>query len=115
MINKEELIGWLHRLTEDYVAIDEGGLNLVELSNNSNRPTKAYLEVGGIPEEEYTVVVGNIGTLYCKSKEDADETFREYVEQSKTNYGRAGGEQVALCHGGEPMLEYFPPPSPKKP
>ena len=59
MIDKQELIRWLNTLPEDAdVAIDEGGLTLVEVEFIPNHnpdyqgpyeETGAYLEVGGIP------------------------------------------------------------------
>lgn len=51
-IDVKELIRWATTLDpQSEVAIDEGGLALVELTN-AGLPTNAYLEVGGIPEDE---------------------------------------------------------------
>ncbi len=50
MIDRKELIRWLNTLTGD-VAVDDGGLTLVEL-DEFNKPTGAYHEVGGIPLDE---------------------------------------------------------------
>ncbi len=51
-IDVKELIRWATTLDpQSEVAIDEGGLALVELTN-TGLPTNAYLEVGGIPEDE---------------------------------------------------------------
>ena len=42
---------WLDKLPMDaHVAIDEGGLTLITVDDG--RPGKAYLEVGGAPEDE---------------------------------------------------------------
>jgi len=48
----EDLKVWLRTLSpEAAVAVDDGGLTLVEL-DSSGQPTGAYYELGGIPEEE---------------------------------------------------------------
>jgi phage FluMu protein Com len=60
-----------------------------------------------INEQKYVVNVGNIGNIACDSKEEAEETFKEYVEQSKSGYGRAAGESVYLMVDGEPEKEYI--------
>lgn len=50
MTSVKELKAWLETLAEDStVAIDEGGLTLVELGSN-DLPTGAYLEVGGMED-----------------------------------------------------------------
>lgn len=55
----------------------------------------------------YEVIVGNIGTVYKGVDEDkARETFEEYVEQSKSGTGRAGGEDVTLMEDDVPEDEY---------
>lgn len=52
MIDIKELKRWLATLNpEGFVAVDDGGLTLVELNEHLNE-TGAYLEVGGIPFEE---------------------------------------------------------------
>lgn len=51
MIKAAELKRWLESLSEDAdVAIDDGGLAIVELDERGN-DTGAYLEIGGIPDE----------------------------------------------------------------
>jgi hypothetical protein len=56
----------------------------------------------------YDVIVGNIGyAMQTFSRAVADRSFDIYVEQSKTNYGRASGEDVTLMQDGEPIREYF--------
>lgn len=55
----------------------------------------------------YEVVVGNVGTVYSgPDAQDALSTFNVYVEQSKADQGRAGGEDVTLMRDGEPVREY---------
>ncbi len=58
----------------------------------------------------YNVNVGNLGSVYsghnCRA---AKRAFREYVNQSKTGYGRASGENVTLETNGEITREYFSP------
>jgi hypothetical protein len=52
MISTQELIRWAQTLNPDSgVAVDDGGLTLVELYG-ANTETGAYLEVGGIPLNE---------------------------------------------------------------
>ncbi len=56
---------------------------------------------------EYTVCVGNIGTVHCgDSLVGAESVFADYVAASKADYGRAAGEDVALLCGGEMVREY---------
>jgi hypothetical protein len=56
MIAVSELKDWaatlsaLDRHGEHFVAVDDGGLTLVEIQNNEQ--TGAYLEVGGEPSDE---------------------------------------------------------------
>lgn len=58
----------------------------------------------------YSVIVGNIGTIYNGGKaREAAATFREYREQSRDGYGRAAGEGVTLTKDGQPVREYNPP------
>jgi len=61
----------------------------------------------GKEKSKYVVNVGNIGNIDCESKEDALKTYNEYVQQSKSGYGRASGESVILLEDGEPIKEYF--------
>lgn len=47
--------------------------------------------------KRYEVIVGNIGNvLQTNSYKEAKDTYNEYVQQSKENYGRAAGETVTL-------------------
>lgn len=58
-------------------------------------------------QSAFEVIVGNIGTVYSGSNfMKASCKFAEYVKQSKTGYGRAGGEDVTLMHNGEPRKEH---------
>jgi len=55
---------------------------------------------------KYQVIVGNIGTVYAGDDlTEAKEYFKEYYEQSKDGYGRAGGESVTLMVDGEPIAD----------
>lgn len=57
---------------------------------------------------KFEVTVGNIGTVErTDSHKTAMATYREYVSQSKNNYGRAAGEDVVLWEDGEPIEEYY--------
>ena len=56
----------------------------------------------------YEVVVGNIGTVYSGGIHAvADEKFSEYVRQSKTGNGRAGGEDVTILKNGDIFAEFI--------
>jgi hypothetical protein len=57
----------------------------------------------------YQVIVGNIGTV-CNTNivNAAVGVYEEYVKQSKSGYGRAGGEPVTLLKDNEPYKEYVP-------
>lgn len=62
----------------------------------------------GEGEEEYDVIVGNIGNVYSGTDEDkARATYKEYVEQSKSGVGRAGGEDVTLMLNDEIEDEFI--------
>lgn len=53
------------------------------------------------------VIVGNIGTVYSGSNnKEAARVYKEYISQSKSNYGRAGGEDVTWMKNGEPHKEF---------
>lgn len=52
MISVKELQRWLNTLPPgDSVAVDEGGLALVQICELSGEVGDAYLEVGGVPED----------------------------------------------------------------
>ena len=55
----------------------------------------------------WVVNVGNIGNIEEETEEAARATYAEYVEQSKSGYGRAGGESVILMEDGEPVEEHI--------
>lgn len=58
----------------------------------------------------WSVVVGNIGTVYQGREEGARECYAEYVDDSRIGIGRAAGETVTLTDpDGDPVLEYTPP------
>jgi hypothetical protein len=59
----------------------------------------------------YTVNVSNLGLIGAyKTKEEAMSVFNEYVEQSRSGYGRASAESVTLfnLNTQEPELDYCP-------
>ena len=50
MMAKSELLDWLGTIPEDsYIAVDDGGLTLIEISSQ-NEVTGTWLEIGGVPE-----------------------------------------------------------------
>ncbi len=56
---------------------------------------------------EYTVVAGNIGTVYHGSDHlAAVRDYIHYVKLSKVRSGRAAGESVVLMKNGEPEREF---------
>ena len=57
----------------------------------------------------FQVIVGNIGTVYEGNQlKQALIDYKEYIEQSKNNYGRVSQESVAIFKNGEPWKEYSP-------
>lgn len=45
----------------------------------------------------YEILVSNIGSVYTGGeKVKAESIYKEYVAQSKSNVGRAGGEDVTM-------------------
>lgn len=49
MMKASELQRWLATLSDDsFIAIDDGGLILVEVDDNGGT-TEAFLEIGGLP------------------------------------------------------------------
>lgn len=58
---------------------------------------------------QYQVIVGNIGTVYDGADEaQAESKYTEYVKQSESGQGRAGGERVTIMADGEPIKEHTP-------
>lgn len=57
---------------------------------------------------KYQVVVGNIGTVIdTDDLKEAQAKYDIYVEQSKSESGRAGGEDVHLLEDGEPIKDFM--------
>jgi hypothetical protein len=55
-----------------------------------------------------TIYIGNIGCVYSGTdRKQANSTFREYVDQSRCEYGRAAGESVTLMKDEMPIKEYI--------
>jgi hypothetical protein len=58
---------------------------------------------------EFTVVVGNVGTVYTgKDVVRAKTEYLHYVGQSKEGLGRTGNQEVTLFNNGDPAEEYRP-------
>jgi ribosomal protein L37AE/L43A len=56
---------------------------------------------------KYQVVVGNLGLVHeSDDRQAAEESFKEYVDFSKSDYGRVAGEPVTLFEDGEILKEY---------
>ena len=63
-------------------------------------------------KHKYEVVVGNIGSVYDGSDEsEGRRKYQSYVDLSRSNIGRAGGESVVLMQDGEILKEYEGPAS----
>ncbi len=59
------------------------------------------------PVVRYTVVVGNVGTVYDgTSRARADGNFNDYVKASKAPFGRAAGEHVVMMADDEIVREH---------
>lgn len=58
----------------------------------------------------YEVYVGNIGLVHkCYNLDEAMKVYHEYVEMSKSGYGRAANEMVSLSDNhGDLLEEYLP-------
>jgi len=68
---------------------------------------KVTEQIHELEKIRYEVIVGNIGTVYDGSdRDEAEDTFDEYVRQSKSGRGRAGGESVVLMKDDEPVAEH---------
>ena len=64
--------------------------------------------MGPVMTGQWSVVVGNIGTVYTGSSElQARDDFASYVHHSRDGYGRVAGEPVTLLHGGEIIAEHI--------
>jgi len=62
---------------------------------------------------KYQVIVGNIGTVFDGDDlKNAKSTFKVYVEQSKSEFGRASGEDVCMMSDGEIVKEHQARPTP---
>ena len=62
-----------------------------------------------IKEPVWTVIVGNIGTVFIGSNGfNAHVTYNQYVGDSKKQYGRGSGEPVHLMKNGDIIKEYLP-------
>lgn len=55
------------------------------------------------------IIVGNIGTVYTGDvREFAEQAYREYIEQSKMDSGRASGERVTWMREQNIYREFDP-------
>ena len=82
---------------------DDGGV--VEAGQEGRSYLRAFDE-GNVFGDE--VVVSNIGLVYSGGNlTEARKIFREYTDQSKTGYGRGGGEDVTMMKYGKAVWEFF--------
>jgi hypothetical protein len=88
---------WTHE--EAVMAGRKGGL--------AKKSPRKPRQTGGVVSARYDVVVGNIGTVYSGTDAaEAQRTFATYVQQSLSDSGRAGGEDVTLLRGDEVAQEH---------
>ena len=60
-------------------------------------------------KQYYQVIVGNVGQVYSGDDiADAISVYKEYVEASKMDVGRAAGEDVVLMGGDNIIDEHIP-------
>jgi transcriptional regulator of NAD metabolism len=78
----------------------------IDPAHNSKRFPIKFTHGNEGHKMKYEVVVGNIGTISAKDRNDAIKTYREYVKQSKCGKGRAAGEAVCIIEDGEPMPKF---------
>lgn len=56
----------------------------------------------------HEIIVGNIGTVYSGDDEgEAGRTFASYKDQSATNKGRAGREDITWIKDGKIFMEHY--------
>jgi len=94
----DALVNWLRR----------GGFlpQGVSLSECKQAVAKAY----EMPDEtvSYTVICGNIGTVYAgDDMAEAERVYGIYCKQSDSGRGRAGGESVCLMHDDDIVRDHF--------
>lgn len=91
--------------------LDEADYLIEEIENwlKINNGKESSIEVVPVQEEKWSVVVENIGVNKDLTKEDAISVYNDYIEQSKSGYGAAAGEDVTLMHGNEIVDEYIVP------
>jgi len=56
---------------------------------------------------KYQLIVSNIGCFDYTNKKEAFKDYNEYVGASKSNYGRASGEDVTLIESDNTIKEHF--------
>ena len=58
--------------------------------------------------ETFTVIVGNVGTVYTGAERYARKEFNEWTRLAKATQGRAAGEDVTLVdYNGDIANEYI--------
>jgi hypothetical protein len=56
---------------------------------------------------KHTIIVGNIGTVVTDDTwSEAQAAYTEYCHQSRTNYGKAAGEDVTWLMDGEVYKDF---------
>ena len=58
--------------------------------------------------DKYTVIVGNIGTVYIgNSFKESQHAYEYYIKMSEKNMGRCAGESVVWFRDEEVYKEYI--------
>jgi hypothetical protein len=61
-----------------------------------------------IPQTNYQVIVGNIGTVYDgPEKQTAQWEYEAFIAGSESGVGRCGGEDVTLMKDGDIEAEFY--------
>jgi hypothetical protein len=92
------------------VGIDADGAELESIAEQlieEAAESMAQDDTEGVGSGRYSVVVGNIGTVYDgDSRVRARHNYDTYVADSKDGHGRAAGESVTLFEDGEIIAEH---------
>lgn len=89
------------------VAVDDDQHNYVVVQKNTREPL--YAVCYGEPLDRWTVLVGNVGTVYTGTDEsEARRLYADWVDYSGNDAMRAYGETVTLMRGDDIACEHVP-------
>jgi hypothetical protein len=88
---------------------DDEGEYRAALAEWESKPEYLNVQDDDEGRPEWSVVVGNIGTLFIGEDGDAArECYEQYKRLSQDGCGRAAGEEVSLFCNGDIVEEYTP-------